>query len=340
MQSFVPYYWPKELQLHENTKLFFWNLHTRNFVPSLLPFPGLRELPTTYWGLYRFLSLFYRNFLKQQREYVQLLQSKHAVAFMDESTYSSAAKYLYLPKENIIDFVPVPASVVNNLYIKKEPPAKELLRFCWIGRLCDFKSHILLYTINKLGKVADELDRKFEYHIVGDGSFKEYLKKNIIPNARVQVVFHGALPHDKLDDFLYRHADVVTAMGTSALEGAKLGLPTILLDVCYRKVKGDYCYRFLFQTQNYDLGHEVGENDFLPGNNSLKEMVCRILENYSYYANKSLEYFNENHTLDTVTDKFIEKLSKSELTFGMIDKSFFRKSFFLRVYNRLRGLKS
>jgi len=45
MQSLLPYYWPKELILHAKTRLFFWNLHPKNFIPSLLPLPGLRDMP-------------------------------------------------------------------------------------------------------------------------------------------------------------------------------------------------------------------------------------------------------------------------------------------------------
>lgn len=45
---------------------------------------------------------------------------------------------------------------------------------------------------------------------------------------------------DKLDDFLYNEVDILMAMGTSALEGAKLDISAILLDVCYGKVPDCY----------------------------------------------------------------------------------------------------
>ena len=58
MQTFVPYYWPKELDLSANQKIFFWNLHPQNLIPSLIPIPLLRELPMNNFAVYKFMSFF------------------------------------------------------------------------------------------------------------------------------------------------------------------------------------------------------------------------------------------------------------------------------------------
>ncbi|MDR2407538.1 MAG: hypothetical protein LBE13_05440, partial [Bacteroidales bacterium] len=105
MQAFLPYKWPYELQPKDDTLLFFWNLHPRNMVPSLLPFLFLTELPTTYWSVYRFVSLLYPVFLRRLRKYAELLFKNNAFYFMDITNYESTIKYLYLQQIDVSDFI-------------------------------------------------------------------------------------------------------------------------------------------------------------------------------------------------------------------------------------------
>ena len=45
------------------------------------------------------------------------------------------------------------------------------------------------------------------------------------------------------------------AMGTSALEAANAGRPTILVDSFNEPFEEDYKYRFLYETKGYTLGY-------------------------------------------------------------------------------------
>ncbi len=339
MQSFVPYYWPKELQPDNNTKLFFWNLHFRNFVPSLLPFPGLRTLPTSCWPIYRFLSLLQPGLFNKLRKYVNLLIANHAIAFMDSTNYQSVIKYIFLKKQPKIDFLPVPVSPAKESIGVKKLAESDIIRFCWVGRLCDFKSYILIYTINQLAKIAPYFSKKIIYYIVGDGPLKEYIQRHISPGPNINVVFCGSIAHDKLDDFLSENVDILTAMGTSALEGAKLKLPTILLDASYIKIRRDYQYRLLYNTKDFDLAHEITSLDFAPNNHSLKDIINRIINDYESESTRTYQYYLNNHTIESVSEKFLYYVSSTRLTYGMIGKSLLKQSLFLRVYNKLRGLK-
>ena len=48
-------------------------------------------------------------------------------------------------------------------------------------------------------------------------------------------------------------------MGTAALEGAKLGIPTILLDISYKSIKSEYNYRWLYERDGKTLGDNINE---------------------------------------------------------------------------------
>lgn len=333
-QSLVPYHWPEELVPDKNTLLFFWNLHPQNFVPALIPFKNLRDTTINNFSVHLFLSFFFRGTIKQIKNYVSLLLSKKALSFMDQTNLDTTGKYLFYNKINA-QYLPVPVSTAGNL--RKQSSTANISNYCWIGRLCDFKVNILIYTANKLASVAQNLNYNITYHIVGDGPLSDYVKNNIAENQFFKVRYHGAISHSEIDEFLLEKIDVVTAMGTSVLEGAKLGIPSILLHPSYRPIKGDYQFRLLYQTANYDLGHFISKSDYKKHNNSLKEIVLSIKNNYNIEADKCYKYFIENHSIDMVAGKFILQASNSTLRFGMIDKRLFEKPPILKLLNKIRS---
>lgn len=341
MQTFVPYYWPVELDLDDNQKIFFWNLHPQNLIPSLLPIPFLRELPMNNFVIYKICSHFYKPLFVNLRAYVQLLRDKEALSFMDKSNLDFSKKYLFTSID-IEQYLPVPAvSSSIELNVNAIQELKDIISIGWVGRLCDFKSHILVYTINKLSAVSNRFgNRKFVYHIVGDGPFLDYIKSNIKLSENVSVIFHGSVPHNKLDCFINENIDIMTAMGTSALEGAKLAKPTILLDFTFKKIEKDYLFREIQNTVGFDLAHKISEEDFEKGNDSLFEILSGIISNYSLHAIKAFEYFKSNHSIEKVSELFTYKVLNTKLSFSMIDPSFLKKSMLLSFYNKLRKLEN
>jgi hypothetical protein len=341
MQTFVPYYWPTELELVPNQKLFFWNLHPQNLIPSLLPVPYLRELPMNNFAVYRFVTIFYPGLLNRLRKYTQTLIKNKGLFFMDKSNLDFTSKYL---STKITDrqFIPVPAEYTN---FSKSLDSKnfigDTIRFGWVGRLCDFKSYILVYAIKKLNEITFKFEgKKFEFHIVGNGPFEDYIKQKVENFQNIKIVFHGAISHKDLDSFIDSNIDIFMAMGTSALEGAKLGKPTFLLDPSLKEIKNDYIFRMLYDSTEYDLAHFVTKDDFLKNNTTLYDLLKEIIANYSFHSEKSSKYFFENHHLDKVKDMFLEKAKNTELTFSMIDPAAFKKSKLLTLYNKLRGLNA
>lgn len=340
MQTFLPYYWPKELKLKANTRLFFWNLHPQNLIPSLLPVPYLRQIPFNNFGVFKILTNFYTRLFKRLREYVILLMKTESLYFMDKSNLDYTSKYLSI---NLVktDYIPVPVEFDANLNTRSEIKNQGELNVGWIGRLCDFKSYILVYTINKLVEIAPRFESiKFKYHIVGNGPFLEYIKKNINTSDFVEVIFHGAIPHNKLNDFLENEIDIVTAMGTSALEGAKLGKPTILLDFSFKEIKRDYLFRLLNETIEFDLAHLVSNSDFQDGNDSLYLIFENIINDYTQYSKLAINYFIQNHDIKNVSQLLVEKIKGASLEYHMINPSVLKKGRILQFYNKLRRLNN
>eukprot|EP01133_Synstelium_polycarpum_P004767 gene4767-5554_t len=316
MQSFVPYHWPAELKVLPETRLFFWNLHPKNFIPSLLPIASLRDVSFNNFKLFSLLATLFSATIKKLRNFVELLIEHKALCFMDQTNYDLTRKFLFM-KEFEKDYLPVPASK-NGRFERKNDIPVGVFNYCWLGRICDFKAYILVYTAEQLAEIAERRKIDINYYVIGDGELMDYAKHSIKENAFFKVIYTGALPHTELDLFLMEKIDVVTAMGTSALEGAKLGIPTLLLDFSYEEIKKDYIFRKLYDARNYDLGHAIGASDLKTGNSSLEEIVLQISQDYKGEANKTYDYYLNNHSMESTVNKFLELVGNTELRYKQI----------------------
>ena len=338
MQAILPYSIRPELVIPDKTRIVFWSLHPDNLVPVLLPFPYLRNLQNKFFGFYIALqSLFFKTSVRRLQEFIYLCIEKKAIWFMDQSNLDKLSKYLFI-NVSTVDFVPVPAvPKIDGMRKQFSSNAKDGLNFCWIGRLCDFKSHILIYTIRKLSMLAKEIKLPVKYYVVGVGTFEEQVKELDVNNEYFELVMKGALQPAQLDQFILNEVDVITAMGTSALEGAKFGMPTILLDISYYPINNDYTFRWLHDTLNFDLGHDITAADTESHNETLKNMLLSLVNNFTVLSDKSYQYFMANHHIDIVCDRIIDKVRESELEFSQIDKCILRKSFLRIAYDKVRG---
>lgn len=337
MQSILPYSMRPELVIPPKTKLLFWTLHPDNFIPVLIPPHKFRNLQYKYFWFYRLISsFFYSRTIENLRSFILLCLGKKALYFMDQTNLDKTNRYLGLNIQNV-DFLPVPASDVPICNAKKRvDPEEKHISFCWIGRLCDWKAHMLIYTIRKLATVAKELKINIVYHVIGDGEFREAVENIGVDNDYFRLKMLGSLMPSVLDEFLLGKVDILTAMGTSALEGAKYGIPTILIDFSYYPVKKDYKYRWLHNTVNFDLAHEIADSDFETGNSTLKDMLIAAGNDYDQLSKRSKEYFDNKHAIGGVMDKFIKNAYSSELSFEQINPDVLKKGFLRRISDRLK----
>jgi len=338
MQAILPYSIRPELVIPEQTKIIFWCLHPDNLVPIVLPIPYLRNLQNKSFLFYQLTSKFlFQNTLKRLFSFVNLCIEKKAIWFMDQSNFDKLSKYLFIDLPSV-DFVPVPAAKAFEWQRKKiMPGTKDKLNICWIGRLCDFKSHILIFTIQRLSEIAKEMKIPIQYYVIGKGPFEEQIRQLNVNNEYFEILFKGAMNPTDLDEFILSDIDVISAMGTSALEGAKFGIPVILLDISYYPMKGDYHFRWLHDTINFDLGHDITNKDIETGNKSLQQMLNNLVNNYQQLSNLSYSYFINNHDIEIVSNLVIKNATESNLCFSDIDKRLLCKSFVRRFYDKSRG---
>lgn len=328
MQSILPFAMRPEIQFSTNTRLMFWNLHPDNLTPNLYPFVIVRKY---YPNIYRnILSIFWKRKLKLMRIFVENAIQLNSLSFMDSSNLNNTNFFLSTDINNI-SFLPIACS---NGVRREEVINKNFdeLNFSWIGRICDFKIHILNYLILNLSEAAKKLELKVNLHIIGDGPEMDKLNSSNYLHQFFNVILLGRLDKEKVDFYLNSMIDINASMGTSVLESAKFGIPSIVLDISNKPIKIKYKFRWLHETKNYDLAHLIKKSDDMSKSYELTDIISEFIVNSKILSEKSFNYYASNHSLEAVSENLKKQIEKSKLTITDINPELLKKSLLRRLY--------
>lgn len=336
MQSINPYSIRPELNIQSNTKLFFWNLHPNNLVPNIFPTNFFIKIQNKHFNYYKILvKIFASNRLKKNQIFLDYCVKYDAIRFMDSSNLNFTNKHLFR-NINKVKYLPVPIRISNCQFNKYKFLKEDKINMCWVGRLCDFKIHILVYTIKEIEKYTIKNKKHITFYVIGDGNFNSYLRDLNITSKYLKIVQKGILNPKKLEKFLQNKIDVAAAMGTSALECSKLKIPTLLLDYSYNKINKDYFFKWIFERQNFDLGHNIENDDYVTNNNSLEIKLNNLVNNYNQISTRTFNYTLNNHSIENVSKDFIIAVKSTSLTYGHFNKKVFRKNFLRKTYENIK----
>tara|TARA_B110000008_G_scaffold27841_4_gene25011 strand:- start:4272 stop:5507 length:1236 start_codon:yes stop_codon:yes gene_type:complete len=328
MQSILPFAMRPEIQFSTNTRLMFWNLYPDNLTPNLYPFVIVRKY---YPNIYRnILSIFWKRKLKLMRDFVENAIQLNSLSFMDSSNLNTTNFFLSTDISNV-SFLPIACS---NGVKREEVLNKDFteLNFSWIGRICDFKINILNYLILKLSEAAKKLKLKVNLHVIGDGPLIHKLNSNNYLHKFFNVILLGTLDMSKMNLYLNSKIDINASMGTSVLESAKFGIPSIVLDISNKPINFKYKFRWLHDTKNYDLAHLIKKSDDMSKSYELTDIISEFIVNSKILSEKSFNYYASNHSLEAVSENLKKQIEKSKLTFTDINPELLKKSLLRRLY--------
>lgn len=276
-------------------KVLYWFVHPYNVVVN---FPFFNFFSKKSIKFIRFfLTFFYNSDLKTLRIYLEELMQKKEIVFMDGECLRVNSQ-IFEFKGNP-EYLPIPVS---------EPIITEVAcsgqSLCWLGRIEDFKTEILIRVLNDFLRSSSDK----EFCVIGAGRDLDLVKGLFTRSKKIK--FFGNIAESEISSFLANHVSILFAMGTSALEGAKLGIPTILLDVFYTSVPANYHYRWLYNTKDFTLGRII-ENNYQPSPEDLTfiEILVSCQHFRDEIGNKSYLYYKANHELSYVAEKLISLIS-------------------------------
>lgn len=332
MQAILPYAMRPELKIGSNVQILFWNLFPDIFFPIVFPFNFFRKIAQNNLNFYQlFLTIFWKHNFNNLKKFVKEAVMCNSLHFMDISNLKRTEEILNL-KLPISNYIPIVATGCNIEEHKEKKEKSTEINISWIGRLCDFKYFSVELIIRTLSKVALSLEKKITLFIVGDGPYMQYLQNLHNTNHFFKTIFIGTIPKDELDFFLIKNIDINISMGTSALESARLKIPTIVVDYSYSKIPSNYNFRWLQETKNFDLGHLVTANDIVHGNNSLETILLSYILDPMILGELSYNYYKQNHSPEKVAEKLLKIIDSGIPMFDYYDRDYFKKGLTRKIY--------
>lgn len=295
-QSMTPWSIYPGVRPDASTRLLFWNCHPFNLVPT---FPGLRAAMQSRPTLTQLaLGTALRSYRSVMRRFAALLLDRRSLVFMDRQNLETTQRFLALdiPDPVMLSVGAVPAAP----RAMPAPTHDGVMRAAWIGRIVDFKYPILERTLKELDRVV-RAGTRIAMTVVGAGEYSDRLRR-LVRDMRLPVTLIDHMPADEMDRFLREEVDLLLAMGTSALEGAKFGVPTILLDMAYAAVPDDYRFEWLADRDGSTLADHIDLRR-LGQARSLDQRIDELSRDPHAVAARTLAYFNANHAMPAIAER-------------------------------------
>jgi len=241
------------------------------------------------------------------KKLIQQLLSKKGLVFMDDTGMYNLQQYFSIRVADPV-FLPIPVNAISeNLYLKKICTAVDTVHFTYVGRSVDWKMMPLKKILDDCAHSDCAVNIQFTIVVDSIKSMEQYIS---LPDYLVYKHLHIELIENMLpsqiDDFLIQRADLHFAMGTAALDAAKMGIPTVLVDYSIKPFPDSYRYLWIFESKCFSLGRNLDKISH-SGHISINRLISEILDrsNRINLSDNCYEYVQQYHTVNTVAKELI-----------------------------------
>lgn len=242
---------------------------------------------------------------------VRKLLSANSLFFMDDTGIFNLESGFGLQVTNPV-FLPIPVQANNNNeFAERFHGNDDHIRLTYIGRSVDWK----MYPLKKILDDCEsaQIDRPILFSVVVD-SVQEMRKfidvEAIAKRGKLRLQIFENITPSGIPAFLHEHAHIHFSMGTAALDAAKLGIPTVLVDYATKPFEKNYSYTWLYETKNFSLGRnldKMNSNAGIPMNTILQTLndpgALRLRSEQCY------QYVQQYHEVKAIVYKLREKQS-------------------------------
>lgn len=280
-------------------------------------------------------SFLSRIFKRARLIFVQYLISRNGFAVLERDSVDYAIKNQMKNTEQI-RILPIPVRDVDQPF--NTHPARvssSILQVSTVARSSDNKFYPVIWIANELVK----LERSHHISIVTHNVpkvlslFERHYKGDM---ANISCV--STLEAQALDAFLAKSSDLHIAMGTAALEGGKLGIPTLIIDDTQEWPYPDNAkVRWLHENECANLGRNVYESirDGCHGL-TIKDALMDLDVNYLAISSATTKYVKEFHSYESVARQLMDAIMHSKVNVWSIRRLISYRVF--NAFNTLLGL--
>lgn len=297
---------------NDETKLFFWSLHTFNVIHVMPDGNKLQNIPI--FLLKNILTLFCKKNYKIYQTLLKEANDSDAVYFLDNNTGNIHQNiFNFIPSENILP-IAIPE---QSDFAKNELISQNEINVCILGRLSAeriFPTQNILENLNKIST-----NKKIKAHIIGKGDCEKQLyPKEIYKN--IEIIMVGTLTPDQLTNYLKKNIDILFSAGTSLLEGASLKIPSVIIPFSYTKFNTDLFY-YLFESSGFSIGESATQHR-KRATRSFGSIIqdIYIKKRKKEIGQKCYEYYLNHHSIANTAKNLLNAINKCSLNYKIYKK--------------------
>ena len=243
------------------------------------------------------------------KKLVSRLVAEKSLFFMDDTGVFNLKKHFGITIKNPV-YLPIPVNVPNeNIYLNRNRPVGDIIHLTYIGRSVIWKMMPLMKILEDCAKVSKNLKICFSVVVDNLAEFNRYINiDEYNKNQHFKIRVEENMPPSAINEFLLLNADLHFAMGTAALDAAKLGIPTILVDYSTKPFPSGYQYKWLYETSNYNLGRNLENRQADHGvfMDTLLNILSVDQKDLPVHSENSYQYVLNNHSVDLIMDRLVE----------------------------------
>ena len=257
---------------YTNTLIVYWYLHSQNIKGQIS------------WRNHYFITKSERKRLGEELRY---LAEANIIKVMTYGAYAELIRDFF-QEPSLFTWLPNIAPIKPNQQVPVfSRVSKDLIKFCWLGRLDEEKARNILTYMNELEEVNK--DYKLSFSIIGRGPEEDMLKKKALTYS-YPITFVGEKRDEELDLYILNETEIGLASGTSAYEFSLRGKPVIMewvIDKVYPAGVRDK-YIFTDEEERYDTstGFELRRE----GASTFKNKLEEVLEDYSQISHRGYNF--------------------------------------------------
>jgi len=332
-QTMTPWSLYPSLKVQDSINIFFITTLPANFYPVL---PGFLRNIMYEGGIVAklFWNTLLLNEYNKSKQFLKLIEEKNSHAILDSDIVCNLMKSLNTKITNPKLLPLFSQDVKENEFLKKGINDSNILNIGWVGRLADFKINILNHTMQNAFEYANSEKEKINFVVVGDGEYADQLFAKESEYFSITKISY--VKPSELNSFMLT-LDILFAMGTTALDGAKLGVPTVRLDYSYSQIPKNYKYKFFHEVRGYSMGEKMDSDCFVNGLHDFRDLINIFHQDKKQLSELGFDFYKSHHSIDSSSNLLLNYIQESSLRWSDLIDNNLMNSLFYDVWKKFRS---
>lgn len=313
----------QKIEIAENTRILLWSTHPDDALKLLPSFNLWLRLPINISR--KISSVIHPFYKKRLKKFLNNGNISNGVVWMDSENVKSNKNFFHLDGELHVLPIFTGSPNIQIDFTKKE--FEKPLRIVILGRLTNFKVYPLKGLLEQIKSYQNSHKQNIHIDFIGSGPLKNLLEQWLVELKIENYNFKGHIDLSELDLELVNY-HLLIGMGTSTLEGAKLKIPSLIINPSYEIINTENTkLKWLFEAGAYEVGKFVKNSDIGIAGKSISEILSDIdtYEKWEIISLKCYDFWYFNFSPYAIRRKVDEILQNNTFYFNKRNKTLFKK---------------